>query len=120
MAVVDLPCNFSSLTRSALSAGGGCNANCDNSRAVPLQAVSHNSAVLVRITSQPQPRLGSNSRAPNNTSSRSGTGGNSMALRSGFQDSMPSKMKRLFKDVSFREVGLWAHSYAPALCDVQA
>ena len=33
---------------------------------------------------------------------------------------MPSKMKRLFKDVSFREMGLWAPIYAPALCDVQA
>jgi len=90
---------FSSLARSCVIAAGGCNTNCESSCAVPLQALSQRSATLVRITNQPSPRRGSISRAPISNSNSSGTGGSISAVTTGFQDSIPKKMKRLFKGV---------------------
>ena len=81
----------------AVNAAGGCSTNCDSSRAVPAQAVNHSRATLVRITSQPQPRLGSSSLAPNKRSTSSGTGGKTSAVNTGFTDSRPSKTRRPFK-----------------------
>jgi hypothetical protein len=87
---------FSSLTRSALSAAGGCSTYCDSNCAVPVHAVSHSNATLTMITSQPQPRRGNISRAPTNSISSNGTGGSTSAVSSGFHDSRPSMMTRLF------------------------
>ena len=82
--------------RSAFSAGGGRSTNCDNSIALPVHVESQSSATLVNTTNQPRPRRGSISRAPTSIKSSSGTGGNISAAKTGFQDSIWSKAKRLF------------------------
>ena len=91
-----LACAFSCWMRVALSAAGGCSTNCDNSMALPVQAVSHSKATLVSTTNQPSPRRGSIRRAPTSSNTSSGTGGSSNAVRNGFQDSICSRARRLF------------------------